>query len=182
MADFVATPPLSVRPDLTPTAPCGAVRRAVVEVGTIETEYLRAGSGPAVLYLGPVTGDPECEAVFGALTTRFRVTVPQSISPAATMPRPDGGGSAFANWMEGFLDGLGIVRAGLVADESFGAEAARFALAHPGQIGRLVILHPATSAAPLGARGAVLAVRRGGAQSIAEMLRFLAADDGATAP
>ena len=116
---------------LPPRTTARRVCRAVVHAGPVATEYLRAGSGPAVLYLRNAGApDAEGDAMFEALASGFRVYAPQPAPPD----------SGFTQWIGGFLDGLGILRASLVVDESFGTEALDFASANPTQVDRLLVL------------------------------------------
>jgi hypothetical protein len=158
--------------DLSAVSRTGAFR-AVVDAGEVETEYVRAGSGQAVVYLrgGPV--DPESDELFVALAERYRVIVPQSMSLAAAVTPPGAGDSVFTRWLEGFLEGLGIMTASLVVEEPLGAEAIRFAAARPSQVVRLVILAPDATEEPRRLATPALVLRGSGASAIAETLRFL---------
>ena len=158
--------------DLATVSRTGAFR-AVVDAGEVETEYVRAGSGEAVLYLrcGPV--DPEADELFVALAERYRVIVPQSMSLAAAVTPPGAGESVFTRWLDGFLEGLGILRASLVVEEPLGAEALRFAVARATQVARLVILAPDVADEPHRLMTPALVLRAGGSTAISETLRFL---------
>lgn len=88
-------------------------RRATVTVGAIETSYQRAGTGrPLVLLVPP----PPDVTVLTPLLARWRVIVPESTSVLALPGAP--GSTPFATWLRGFLDGLGLQRACVVADAS----------------------------------------------------------------
>jgi pimeloyl-ACP methyl ester carboxylesterase len=105
--------------------------RAVVRVGDSVMEYSRAGSGQPVVLAGwSATCTGPHEAVRAALAQRFRLMVPES-SPG---PRD------FSGWLRGFLDGLGLGRVTLVADDTFGLPAIGFALLDPDRVDRLVLL------------------------------------------
>jgi hypothetical protein len=105
--------------------------RAVVRVGDSVMEYSRAGSGQPVVLAGwSATCTGPHEAVRAALAQRFRLLVPDS-SP---------GPHDFPGWLRGFLDGLGLSRVTLVADETLGLPAIGFALLDPERVDRLVLL------------------------------------------
>lgn len=90
-----------------------AFRRATVMVGQIETSYQRAGVGrPLVLLVPP----PQDLSVLEPLLHRWRVVVPESTSVLALPGAP--GSTPFAGWLRGFLEGLGLQRACIVADTS----------------------------------------------------------------
>lgn len=154
------------------------VHRAIVDSGAIETEYLRAGHGPTVLYLGgALTGAAQRESMFAALASCFRVIAPQSTSLSAMAAPQHGGASAFTQWLLGVLDGLGLGRASLVVEAPLAAETARFVVRHGSRVDRVIFfggderhdwseLLPATLSLP------------GNTAAIAEAIRFLAADHG----
>ena len=151
------------------------VHRAIVDSGTIETEYLRAGCGPTVLYLGgALAGAAQREALFAALAARFRVIAPQSTSLLAMAGPDDGGGSAFSRWLVGMLDGLGVTRASLVVEAPLAAEAARFAGEHPARLDRVVLLGGAARTEATDSLPATLTLPSDAAAA-AETVRFLSA-------
>jgi pimeloyl-ACP methyl ester carboxylesterase len=176
MTDSTASPLQPyIDSDQTAVSRTGAFQ-AVVDAGEVETEYVRAGSGQVVLYLrgGPV--DPEEDELFVALAERFRVIVPQSTSLGATIAPAGSGDSAFTHWLDGFLEGLGILQASLVVEEPLGAEALRFAMARPALVARLVILAPDASPEPRRLTTPTLVLRSGDDAAISETLRFLTHD------
>jgi 4,5:9,10-diseco-3-hydroxy-5,9,17-trioxoandrosta-1(10),2-diene-4-oate hydrolase len=103
----------------------------------METGYLRAGCGPAVLLLVPASqtvgssgnGPGTFDGLVDALAAHCRVFVPDA-DPA--LP--------FSEWLRGFMDGLGLVSASLVADDAVGAHALDFARTHPERVDRVAIL------------------------------------------
>ena len=160
--------------DQTAVSRTGAFQ-AVVDAGEVETEYVRAGSGRVVLYLRGASVDPDEDELFVALAERFRVIVPQSTSLAATITPAGSGDSAFTRWLDGFLEGLGILQASLVVEEPLGAEALRFAMARPALVVRLVILAPDASPEPRRLTTPTLVLRSGDDAAIAQTLHFLTA-------
>ncbi len=127
-----------------PDLPGGAshlprVIAATVVTGAGEIRYRRAGRGRPVLLLtarGPAGASGAL--VLHALAGRFRVIAPQ--------PRPAPGGvgaraaGAAGDWIGHVVDGLGLERPSLVADEAFGLAALRFALLDPERVDRLVVM------------------------------------------
>jgi hypothetical protein len=150
-----------------------AVLRAIVDSGEVETEYLRAGRGRTVVYLGGMLGrtGPR-EQIVAALASRFRVIAPQSLSVLA-IAAPDEGGGAFTRWLVGVLDGLGIEAASFVVEAPLAVDTAYFADAFALRVERLVLLGVPSSAQAL-ASVPVLAVRdTANAAAVDEILEFL---------
>ncbi len=107
------------------------VNQAVVYVKGAEIPYLRAGSGsPVLLIQTGADGTFASRSLLASLATRFR-----AIAPAAAH-----GPLAFSSWLRGFMDGLGLQRASLVATSSLGVACLGFALAEPERVERLVFL------------------------------------------
>jgi pimeloyl-ACP methyl ester carboxylesterase len=110
--------------------------RAVVFDGRTETRYLRAGRGYPAIVL--VQGAPRtADALLAGLRRLARVIVPEL--PALPVAEPDRT-TDFVRWLSGFLDGLGVTRAALVAEEPFAAAVTRFAILEPERVERLVVL------------------------------------------
>jgi pimeloyl-ACP methyl ester carboxylesterase len=135
-----------------PAAPTSrGVVEALVQTGTTETRYRRAGRGSPVLLLGRPDGCGAVQAsLFRLLAARFRVISPEP-------PRQTRGGAGatgqgvpappFSAWLRGLIDGLGLVRPAIVAEESLGVAALRFALTDPARVDRLVVVcHDAVDA------------------------------------
>lgn len=125
-----------------PAIPLGgpAPVRAVVDAGSISTTYVRAGSGDPVVILRANTQTASAGAsLLLDLSRDFRVIEPELIAPI--VEATTGGDSvAFSCWLREFLDGLGIARAGLVAEESVAARVLSFALADPGRVSGVVLV------------------------------------------
>ena len=176
MTDSTASPLQPyIDSDLTAVSRTGAFQ-AVVDAGEVETEYVRAGSGQVVLDQRGAPVDPEEDELFVALAERFRVIVPQSTSLAATVAPAGTGDSPFTRWLDGFLEGLGILQASLVVEEPLGAEALRFAIARPAHVVRLVILAPDAGGEPRRLTTPTLVIHAGGTAAITETLSFLTTD------
>ena len=120
---------------LSEPSPAPPFTRATVCCGPVETGYRRAGRGNTVVALAARdwTAAP---SLFAALARDFRLIVPE-IDRADDDPaqRP-----AFAEWLSGFLDGLGLADVTLLADERFAAAALGWALIEPVRVARLVVV------------------------------------------
>ena len=126
--------------------------RASVCSGTVETAYRRAGRGDTIVALAAREwrGAP---VLFPALAREFRLIVPELDRPNdAPGARPP-----FAVWLTAFLDGLGLDRVTLLADERFAGAALGSALIEPGRVARLVVVLDAADAEhPLAAADATM--------------------------
>lgn len=80
------------------------VVEAVVQAQGMETHYVRAGRGPAVLLLRTGGGNA-ADPLFVRLTTEFRVIAP--VVPAVP---------SLAGWIRDVIDGLGLDRPSILAD------------------------------------------------------------------
>jgi hypothetical protein len=180
-----------MRPDTPPDvpSPTGGTRpppapvRATVEHAGTATSYLRFGRGPVVLFLGGGSPSPHAGALVAALAADFRVIVPESVSIRATVTRHEGPDTAFAWWLRGVLDGLGIVRARFVAEAALAHDVLRFVECNPERAECLALVGYDRSAAAACDRlpampSPTLAVGEGDV-GVAEVLRFLAASSGA---
>jgi hypothetical protein len=117
---------------------------AVVQTGTLETSYRRAGAGSAVLLL---IGPTEAEAsdwLFGQLAGRFRIIAP--VLPTGLDGRAGantaGDGHELEGWLRGLIDGLGLERPAMVAGVACGASLLRFMALDPDRVGRVALVHP----------------------------------------
>jgi pimeloyl-ACP methyl ester carboxylesterase len=112
--------------------------RATAYAGVTVTDYVRAGDGPVVLFLARQQAQ---HPIFAVLATAFRVIAPE-------LPRytSDDGRSRhpppFASWLRDFLDGLGVPRVILVADDTFAHDAQAFSLTDPTRVDRVALLCP----------------------------------------
>lgn len=112
--------------------PAPEIIEAVVQTGAVETRYRRAGSGAPVLLLAGGDTAPVFDSLLRELAARFRVIAPE---PCASPGR-----LATSAWLRDVIDGLGLPRPGLVADESFGVAALHFALTDPARVSRVALV------------------------------------------
>ena len=110
--------------------------RATVYAGPSATDYVRAGKGATVLLLARHAPHP----LFATLVAHFRVIAPEPPHRIASHEHGWGSAQPFASWLRGFLDGLGLSRVSLVADESFGLRALHFCLTEPMSVERIALL------------------------------------------
>ena len=104
----------------------------MVRAGTTVTSYERTGAGnPVLLLVGPDAdiATPFWQAIRRAIGAQFRLVVPD--------PAPTGD---LSGWLGGFLDGLGVEGASMVADEKVGVAVIGFALLAPDRVSRLVLV------------------------------------------
>lgn len=105
---------------------------AVLQTAATETTYHRAGVGPPVLLLyAQALVDPLGAALFAALATRWRVIAPEL--PAGVGGA--GGGLAVTAWLRDLIDGLGLERPSVVADEWFAGPLLGFVLMDRERVG-----------------------------------------------
>jgi pimeloyl-ACP methyl ester carboxylesterase len=128
--------------------------RAIVCAAGFETTYVRAGCGiPVVMLDVSETGErarecsvehaspSECSGIAESLlATRCRVLVPCLSSVRASQLPARLVDHEFSNWLSGFLDGLGITRASIVARGELAEAALRYAIEAPERVDRLVVL------------------------------------------
>jgi hypothetical protein len=154
--------------------------RAIVMHGAIETRYWRAGHGPPVVVLGlDLDGDGRMPGVLAPLVARCCVIVPEYVSISALDACHGEGRAPFSAWFRGFLEGLGIEGAVVVAAAGLDAALAQFVAANPGEIDRLIIVGAVAdaSAAPPALVHAGPPVWRADAPvNWGEVLRFLASE------
>ncbi len=163
---------------------------ATIVTSSGEIRYRRAGRGRAVLLLtSRETASGPGALVLHSLAGRFRVIAPElRVAPAGVRVR---GSAAVCGWLGDVVDGLGLERPSVVADESFGLAALRYAMLDPERVDRLVVISddrmmPVVGGAVAGGDGTTpnlpllllpLAVGAQGpgpsADAVAAMLRFL---------
>ena len=88
-------------------ARAGTPARATVCAGGVDTEYVRAGRGDAVLLLAGDVDTLEMQQRIDVLARHFLVI---AASPPVN--------AEFNSWLGGFLDGLGLMRASVLVDAS----------------------------------------------------------------
>lgn len=102
----------------------------VLRIGTTETLYQRAGQGPPVLLLLHEGATDELGAeLFGRLAARFRVIAP--VRPA---------GVEITSWLRDLIEGLGLIRPAIVADEAFGLASLSLSMQEPDRVGAIVVM------------------------------------------
>lgn len=114
---------------------------AVLQTGATETSYHRAGAGRSLLLLFVrALADPLGAQLFEHLAARFRVIAP-------VLPAGVGGGEtpgagrppvSPSRWLRDLIDGLGLVRPAVVADEWFAGALLGFALMDPHRLGKVI--------------------------------------------
>jgi len=119
---------------------------ATVDAGGIKTNYLEAGSGPAVVLVhgsGPgVTAYANWRLVVPALAQRFRVIAPD-MAGFGFSERPEKADYGVDLWTEqvaGLLDALNIPQASVVGNSFGGAIALRLAARHPEKVAKMVLM------------------------------------------
>lgn len=150
-----------------------AFTRASVCCDAVETEYLRAGRGAPIVYIGSsATADEEGAAVLLRLASHFRVIVPLSKPAPPTVAPDDSIERPFGAWLRGVLDGLGIVTAGFVVERPAACAMLAFARDNPDFVERVVLL----GAAPDEGSGEapVLALPPNAPDALDSMIQFLA--------
>jgi hypothetical protein len=108
--------------------------KAEVRVGDAVTKYLRFGTGqPVVVVRSSEEPSLTWSTLLGGLMPHCRILLPE-------VPRP---AEVFSIWLRAFLDGLGLLRVGLVADQNWAVPAIEFALLDSDRIARLVLVSEA---------------------------------------
>ena len=126
----------SLPPPPTPAPDGPLFISCTVSDGLTDTPYRRAGRGAPVVVLTAGASRAE-DALLAALPRQFRVIAPEVPPPATSTGEALPG---FPAWLGGFLDGLGLSRVALVAEERFGAAALGFALLEPARVEQLVVV------------------------------------------
>lgn len=102
----------------------------VLQTGTTETQYRRAGHGPPVLLLFAEGSADELGAhLFDRLAAGFRVIAP-------TCPA----GVEIADWLRDLIEGLGLIRPAIVADEPFALASLGLSMQEPDRVGAVVVI------------------------------------------
>jgi pimeloyl-ACP methyl ester carboxylesterase len=119
---------------------------STADAGGVKTNYLEAGTGPAVVLIhgsGPgVTAYANWRLVLPSLAERFRVVAPDMIGFGFT-ERPDDVQYTVDAWAEqvvGLLDELDVRQASLVGNSFGGAIALRVASRYPDRVDKLVLM------------------------------------------
>lgn len=105
------------------------VVKAIVQTGTIETEYRRVGRGPATLLLTRVAA-PARDDLLRRLSEDRLVIQPVELAAVGL----------WEEWLRGVVDGLGLDRPDLVVDADLADLARGFARRDPGRAGDVLII------------------------------------------
>jgi len=117
-----------------------------VDAGGVKTNYLEAGSGPAVVLVhgsGPgVTAYANWRLVIPALAEQFHVIAPDMVGFGFTERAADARYDlqTWADQVIGVLDGLGIQKASIVGNSFGGAIGLRLAANYPDRVDKLVLM------------------------------------------
>jgi len=115
--------------------------RASVMAGAIETSYRRAGRGETVVVLTGGRGFPSTgDVALQPLVERARVVVPDHTTITALAACWSVEETPFGQWLDGFLEGIGVEEVCLVAPVELMYELQQFAATHPGVVTRCVLL------------------------------------------
>src|SRR5688572_10303674 len=79
---------------------------ALVQSGTVETTYVRAGQGAPVILLRDGSTPAEADLLFLRLAAEFKVIAPELVSCRKA--------ECFDAWLSSFIDGLGLEHPRLV--------------------------------------------------------------------
>jgi pimeloyl-ACP methyl ester carboxylesterase len=113
------------------------VRAAVHAAGT-RMGYWRGGSGPAVLLVHAWAADADEHAPWlRALAARLRL-----FAPYPAVSESDEGEQSLSLRLRHFLDGVGLERVSVIADQASAAEVLWLALAEPERIARIALVLP----------------------------------------
>ena len=124
--------PLTCCPCTVPVHPArSAAMKATLSAGSVDTEYLRCGSGRVVVAL---VAPALRERLLDALAPHCRVIMPLATTPAAHRS------PSFSTWLRDFLEGIGASSAALVVTDPACADAIEFAREHEAGLERLVLI------------------------------------------
>jgi len=126
-------------------APSATPPGKYVTVYGAKIHYVEAGTGPVLILLHGLADDTTVwEAVIAPLARSHRVIALDQIGfGRSDKPLLNYRVGTFVDFLAGFLKELGIERASLIGNSLGGWVAAGFALAHPGQVERLVLIDAA---------------------------------------
>jgi pimeloyl-ACP methyl ester carboxylesterase len=123
-----------------------ALEPQTIDAGGIETSYLEAGAGEAVLMLhgsGPgVSATANWQHNIGTLSQRFRVLAPDIVGFGGT-ERPDDVVYSLRGWTDhiwAFLDAHGIEKTAIVGNSLGGRIALQMATDSPDRVAKMVLM------------------------------------------
>lgn len=113
-------------------------------------QYVDVGSGPVVVLLHGLGGNSSNWAFnFAALSAKYRVIAPDQIGfGRSDKPLINYRVGTYADFLDKFLDGLGVERASLVGNSMGGWIAALYALKYPKRVEKVVLVDAAGFAPP----------------------------------
>jgi 2-hydroxy-6-oxonona-2,4-dienedioate hydrolase len=113
-------------------------------------QYVDVGSGPVVVLLHGLGGNSSNWAFnFAALSQKYRVIAPDQVGfGRSDKPLISYRVGTYADFLDKFLEGLGVERASLVGNSMGGWIAALYALKYPKRVERLVLVDAAGFAPP----------------------------------
>ena len=155
---------------------------AIVSAGNVDTPYHRLGHGRPVVVLG-LWSDLDPRAIptdLLTLGTRCRIVVPDLERVVATASPVGPVKASFGGWLCGFLDGLGLASATMIASWVLEEQLLHDLGDLSGRIDRIVIVGGAVSRpriTPPTATAPVLIWRAGSRPSWDDVGRFLAAQE-----
>lgn len=110
----------------------------------IKSCYLEAGEGsvPVLLLHGAMANSLNWYEVMPQLARRFRVIAPDVVGYGESdKPNVNYDRAYYAGWLAGFTKALDLAKVSLVGNSLGGAIAAEFALQHPEQVERLILVN-----------------------------------------
>jgi pimeloyl-ACP methyl ester carboxylesterase len=156
---------------------------ALIQTASSETAYRRAGRGPHVLLLTDgAEDDPLRDVLFSSLAEHFRVIAPcpvvRSSVGAAHGAAQNGHADATRApahadpaLLRDIIDGLGLERPSIVADEASGVAALAFALLDPERVARIVVVRRSRAGPALPPHAAADTLARAGHEVIVLQLQ-----------
>lgn len=159
-----------------------ALTAAIVSAGNVDTPYHRLGHGPPVVVLG-LWSNLDARAIPLDLLTlgaSCRIIVPdlERVGPTASPVGPVA--ASFGGWLSGFLDGLGLASATMIASWVMEEQLIDVLGSLSGRIDRIVIVGGAVArprVTPYTGTAPVLIWRAGNGPSWADVGRFLAGQE-----
>ena len=155
---------------------------AIVSAGNLDTPYHRLGHGPPAVALG-LWADLDARAIPADLLilgTSCRIIVPNLERVAATALPVGTMATSFSDWLEAFLDGLGLTSASLIASWVLEEQLTGAVASLSDRIDRIVIVGGAAarSSVTLPPVPFPLPIRRAGTESSwADLGRFLSGQE-----
>ena len=125
---------------------CGPkVKSGFVTANGVQLQYIDwGGSGPALIFIHGLEGNPHCfDDLAPAFTDRFRVVAYARRGSGESEAKEPYDTSTFTEDLRGLMDGLGISKAHLAGHSMGGTEITAMAGTHPERVDRIVYLDAA---------------------------------------